>query len=436
MGVKRWHVACLPNMREGLAEAVATYSGKNDQLELDFFDSATELRRGLRRVEAANVAIGPLGPNDISDVNLAAALIRDGHTRTVMLARKRVTGSFMSRARQAGVDAVVEIRDAGTFLIPVEPSGGLESGGDLESLQKKGGSASDAVKPSAPVPAPRKQRALDEGRAPIVVVASGRGGVGKTTIAGLLALQAQGWGMNVALVDLDLAQGNLRSMLGQGRQGVLAVEGSKLPDPERLIAETQIADHGILMLGPCEKPEDADVVSSVVDSLLDKLSAEADLVVVDTSNTVTDAVADAMQAADRLLLVSDDMPGGLASLARLSGLAVRLGVARARIVRVINRCDPRQPPDLNAGRAEIGLEMARVHQLVEGGIDVCELEAEGLLAEVPKTCRELSASVATCLARILGELGRLPEVPEAQEALEGTKKHKFLPFLRGKREAS
>lgn len=438
MGVKRWLVACSRDARGELADAIAAYSGKNDQLSLEFFDSASELRRALQKALGASVAIGPLRSNDISDVNLAAALVRDGRAGTVMLARRRVSGSLMSRARQAGVSLVAEIRDEGTFLYSIASS--TDMGGDPMSSVEKAGPASMASEPSAPVPAARKQRTLEEGRAPIVVVASGRGGVGKSTAAGLLALQAKDWGMRVALVDLDLAQGNIRSFLGEGRQGLLTAETAKRGEVEGLISEAlaqaQGPERGMLVVGPCEKPEDADVVAPIVGPLLDALSGEVDLVVVDTSNTVTDAMAEAMQAADRLLLVSDDMPGGLAPVARLSGLAVRLGVARARIVRVINRCDPRQPPDLNAGRAEVGLEMARVHQLMEGGIDVCELEAEGLLAEVPKACRELGASVATCLARLLGELGRLPDAPGAQEALEGGRKHKFLPFLRGKREAS
>ena len=438
MGIRRWLVACTRNLRGELADAIAAYCGKNDQLSLEFFDSASELRRGLAKLPGSSVAVGPLGPNDISDVNLAAALVRDGRAASVMLVRKRVSGSLMSRARQAGVSLVAEIRDEGTFLYSIPST--ADMGGDCMSDVEKAGSASLPSEPSTPVPATRKQRTLEEGKAPIVVVASGRGGVGKSTVAGLLALQAKAWGMRVALVDLDLAQGNLRSYLGEGRQGLLTAEAAKRGDVTALVfdalAQAQAAEHGMAILGPCEKPEDADVVAPIVGSLLDTLSGEVDLVVVDSSNTVTDAMAEAMQAADRLLLVSDDMPGGLAPVARLSGLAVRLGVARARIVRVINRCDPRQPPDLNAGRAEVGLEMARVHQLMEGGIDVCELEAEGQLAEAPKACRDLGASAATCLARLLGELGRLPDAPAAQEALEGGRKHRFLPFLKSKREAS
>ena len=433
MVMSRWLAACSPSVREGLADAVSKALGENEQLELDFFDSAESLRRQVRMEPGALVAVGTLGPGDVSDVNLAAALIHDGDVRRVMLVREHVSGSLMSRARQAGVDLVAEVRAEGTFLYPFNRT--VDTGGDL-SNQEEEESAALTPEPPAPVPLSRKQRTLEEGRAPIVVVASGRGGVGKTTLVALAGLQAHAWGMRVALVDLDLAQGNLRALLGEGRQGVLSVDGTQLPDIDALIAEAQCGEQGMLIVGPCEHPEDTDVMAPLISGLLERLTCEVDLVLVDTSNTVTDAVADAMQAADRLLLVSDDVPGGLASLARVSGLAVRLGVARARIVRVINRCDEREPPDLSLGRAEVGLEMARVHQVYEGGEDVCELSAEGLLADVPKECRELASSVATCLARLLGELGRLPDNPAAQEALEGKRARGLLPFLRRKREAS
>ena len=473
MGVSRWLVACSLDMRDAVRDAVGEAAGKGERIELDFFDSAADLRQQLSRERDAYVAIGPMNEGDISDVNLAAALVSDGHARRIMLVRRQLSGSFMSRARQAGVALVAEARTEGTCLYPLNmPETPIKEsgvGGELISdLGEDGFVSRDPVAlaevpsvvpfalsvPAAPahaapetashmlaasepvVPELRKQRTLEEGRAPVLVVASGRGGVGKTTLAGLLGLQARAWGMRVALVDADLAQGNLRALLGAGRQGVIYVRGTEPESLDELMQDGLSADLGTLFFGPCEKPEDADVAASLVSPLLERLCSEVDLVVVDTSNTVTDAVADAMQAADRLLLLSDDMPGGLASLARVSGLAVRLGVARARIVRVINHCDPREPPDLQAGRAEVGLEMARVHQLAEGGIEVTELAAEGALGEVFSECRELGASVATCLARILGELRRLPDVPEAHEALEGVPKRKFLPFLRKQREAS
>lgn len=457
MSIRRWLVACVDEMCESLREAVSQTCGKGEQIELDFFDSAVDLRRQLLREHDAYVAIGPLDDGDISDVNLAAAVVRDGGARCVMLVRRHVSGSFMSRARQAGASLVAEARHEGVFLYPIAE---VHVGGDPNDSYEEDRlmaqrSLSSAVVPtvsdepiatnaSAITDVPEVERteilptrrSLEEGRAPVVVVASGRGGVGKSTLVGLMGLVAKNWGMRVALVDLDLAQGNLRALLGAGRQGVIHVEGKRPSAVDELVEDAQSADQRMLLFGPCERPEDTDIASSLVRPLLDRIAQEVDVIIVDTSNTVTDAVADAMQMADRLVLLSDDMPGGLASLVRLSGLAVRLGVARARIVRVINHCDPRQPPNLQEGRAEIGLEMARIHQVMEGGIDVAELGAEGALADVMDECRELTASVATCLARLLGELGRLPDVPSAHEALEGTPKRRLLPFLHRQKEAS
>ncbi len=46
-----------------------------------------------------------------------------------------------------------------------------------------------------------------------MVLVSGRGGVGKSTLSALGGAAA-GWGLDVALLDLDLAFGNLASLLG------------------------------------------------------------------------------------------------------------------------------------------------------------------------------------------------------------------------------
>ena len=176
MVMSRWLAACSPSVREGLADAVSKALGENEQLELDFFDSAESLRRQVRMEPGALVAVGTLGPGDVSDVNLAAALIHDGDVRRVMLVREHVSGSLMSRARQAGVDLVAEVRAEGTFLYPFNRT--VDTGGDL-SNQEEEESAALTPEPPAPVPLSRKQRTLEEGRAPIVVVASGRGGVGR-----------------------------------------------------------------------------------------------------------------------------------------------------------------------------------------------------------------------------------------------------------------
>jgi pilus assembly protein CpaE len=160
----------------------------------------------------------------------------------------------------------------------------------------------------------------------------------------------------------------------------------------------------------------AELVMPHVATLLSYLSSRYDLVLVDTSTTFTDGVAQAVQSCDRLLVVHDERPGAVASAARISALAVRLGVARTRIVRVINLGDPRTKANAFEGRAEVSLETARMHRVVDGGIEAEDLLVSGKVGELVATGTDVVGCVSTLLAQTLAELGKLPDNEEARKA--------------------
>ena len=190
-----------------------------------------------------------------------------------------------------------------------------------------------------------------------------------------------------------------------------------MPDSSRVRALAMRSGERLSVMGPCGRPEMAERVAPVVSGLIAVLANEFDLVVVDTSTTWTDAVAQAAQACDRLLLVSDDTRPSPASLARVASLAVRLGVARTRIMRVTNRCDPRSRPDVLLHRADVGLETAREFRVLEGGDETGEFVAAGHVADLAVLQGDLPDSVATLLAKVLEEVGRLPDVDDAHTSL-------------------
>ena len=95
-----------------------------------------------------------------------------------------------------------------------------------------------------------------------------------------------------------------------------------------------------------------------------------------------------------------------------------MGVARTRIVRVINLGDPRTKPNAFEGRAEVGLETARLHRVVDGGIETEELLMAGKVEEVCATSSEVVMGVAGLLAQTLAELGKLPDNESARKASE------------------
>lgn len=118
------------------------------------------------------------------------------------------------------------------------------------------------------------------------------------------------------------------------------------------------------------------------------------------------------------MLVEDGRPGSIASLARVAGLMVRLGVARTRIARIENRANPRARVNHASGRAEVGLEAARMFRTFEGGPEVADLLGAGEAGDLVELGSVFTGSVATFLAQVLQELGHLPEGEAPRAALE------------------
>lgn len=395
---------------------------------------ADDLRSMVASAEAGElgVIVGPV-EDGVSDINLAAAVAKDGNARVVVLASECASGSLRSRAARAGVDLVVDLAELG------EGPGA----GDEPPLCDGGRSAGAAVPPQGPptdarggaMPAPEASP-VGVVDAPVLVFCSGRGGVGKTSLAAVSACVAARWGMRTCLVDLDLSCGNAYAALGlPGGSDLAALSSPEGVTPELAGRLCRAAAQGVSLAGPCERPETAELAMPHVRALLDLLSREYDLVVVDTSTTFTDAVAQAAQRADRLVLVTDGRTPSVASLARMGGLAVRLGVARTRIVRVENRADPRERTSHALARAEVGLEAARAYRVVEGGREVVELLAAGRACELAEPGLAFTDSLSAALAQMLAELGRLPEGEEPRRASEGTAPRGLRSLFGQRREA-
>lgn len=343
----------------------------------------------------ANVVVGEgaVGP---AAVNVAAAFAADGHAGEVVLAVHQASGSLRSRANRAGITRVLTSDE----LVDRPAS----ASGDARGERREG--------------------------VPVVCFVSGRGGVGKSTVCALAGHIAASWGMDVAAVDLDLAFGNLYALCGLDRPCDLT-PGGEAADPELIVSCGRQAAERLHVWGPCASPEFAELVQPRAEQLVAQLTQTHDLVLVDTTSSWSDAVACAAQMADRLVIVSDDRPGALSALARCGALAVRLGVARTRIVRLMNGCDARGRDETFVTQAAQGLECARELRVLDGGAEAAELLASGHAAELARLANPLSTSLATGLAQLLRELGHLPTCEAAARALEGPRHPRhFLDKLR------
>ena len=393
----------------------------------------------------------------LDPVNVAAALVQDACAGQVVLACRRASGSLRSRAARAGITRVLTLQEmaaeanekaskaskaATTRRSPTRAQrpqkGSLDDLDEPEGIAVAAASASGSAG-SGGASGPGDTAGLDAvpgTGAPLLCVASGRGGVGKTALAATMACAAASWGMRVALVDLDLGSGNLASCLGlKAGADLAALSGlDELSEQDVLQLGVSVGER-LTLWGPCERPEMAETLSWRVARLLTVLRETHDLVIVDTSTTFTDAVAQAIQACDRLLLVADDRTRAVASLSRAAALAVRLGVARTRIVRVMNHCLPRSRDDAGLYRAAVGLETARTCRIAEGEEEVAELLELGRARELSQQGGGFATTAASCIASVLSELGSLPESPAAAKALRRTSRPRHGLFGR-MREAS
>lgn len=409
---------------EAVADVALAASSLGAGNKLELVQGVDELRRrALDHPGTVWALVGSLS-GGVSDINAAAAIAADGCARSVSIVRRDASGSLRSRAARAGIDLVIDPSELEPAKAPkMMGTGTPEAAVPSKELPKTNPTVGRVI----PAPPPVK------GRAPVIVFCSGRGGVGKTALAAAACVAASSWGMRVCALDLDLSCGNLFSCFGVPGAFDLTrlCEGESVARPETIGVA---ACERVRVAGPCERPELADIVMPRTSEIIASCASAFDLVVVDTSTTFTEAGAQAAQLADRLLIVSGPGQGATASLARASGLAVRLGVARTRIARLVNFADPRGRGASRLACAEVGLEAARQFAVVDGGEEVRELLCAGQAAQLLELGVPFAESTATMLAQVLAELGQLPECEAARRALDAGGAHKRSFFGR-KREA-
>ena len=170
-----WSVLCPEEERTGMVETIRTIDAL---AECEFSQSADDLRRRLAEsAHGERSALIGLSKCGVSDVNLAAEIVSDGHAEKVVLASRSPSGSLRSRAARAGIDLVIDLDG-----VPPAPPAEMGARPATEPLQKSdGGRISVAPEPAL----------TSEGvRAPILTFCSGRGGVGKTSVVACAAVAA------------------------------------------------------------------------------------------------------------------------------------------------------------------------------------------------------------------------------------------------------
>ena len=267
--------------------------------------------------------------------------------------------------------------------------------------------ASPVPAPSAPAPA--ADALAPSHRAPVICAVSGSGGCGKSTIVAVMAHAASLLGLRAAVLDLDLMFGNLYDLLGVDAPHDMAtlIEPSAagaLAESDIVAASMRVAP-GVTLWGPVAAPEKAELMARPVELLLDVLRRESDVVFVDTSVFWGDAVAAAVAASGRCLVVGDAAVSSATSASRVIELASRVGVPRTRMSAVFNRFGARGADEDVAMRFEIACALSSKIRIADGGQDLAALMAFGRADEAVGQTSAFATSVREATREMLVELG-------------------------------
>ena len=186
----------------------------------------------------------------------------------------------------------------------------------------------------------------------VYAVASGKGGVGKTTtVANLGAVLAAG-GHETVVVDADLGMGNLAGALGVDADGGTTVH-DVLAGRATAVEARREGPVGLGVLPASDSLDDFGTANpSNLRALLDGLDeVGAEVVFVDTSAGLSHDSVEPLRVADEVLLVSTPERGALGDTAKTRDVAGRFGTPMAGAV--VTRVTP--DTDLDAVADRLGV---------------------------------------------------------------------------------
>lgn len=364
---------------------------------LRVFCSAIEARDYLKRSASVD-EVWVASSDEVDPVNLAAALKKDSHSKEVYLLAFQGSGSLKSRASAAGLD--------GTFSqkVFVDKYRGCKHESRVEPL---GQGAITLRQPATPPQSERTDgrggdrpissevKAFSGKPAHILTIVSGSGGSGKSTIAALSALFAQGLGHRTLLFDADLQFGDMRYCLGEETPLTL---DEVFRDRSRL---TQLNPHGLkpALLAAPQRLEQSETIQNDLPRILDEVRSCFDVVVINTGSFWLEQHASLLERSSTALFVVDQRASSLRACKHALELCARCGIASTPFLLAVNRCA--KNASLSSIDVSCALQGMKAIELQEGGKDVSELLSAGLPFELIESRNNLCLSIERMLIDIL-----------------------------------
>jgi septum site-determining protein MinD len=226
-----------------------------------------------------------------------------------------------------------------------------------------------------------------------LVVASGKGGVGKTTLAANIAVALARLEKNVAVIDADVVMANLEIIMGirnppvaliDTLSGRLNIEDVLYEGPEGV----KVIPAGITLDGFSERNMD------MLKAAMKEIPSEIDILVIDAPAGRDAAMV--MDEGQEVLIVTMPTVSSVSDALKMKLLAERMG---AKVIGVIINRVEGKPRELSLEEIENTLD-ANVISIVEESEDI----KDALAYEVPFVTRYSRAKVSKEVLRLASSL--------------------------------
>ncbi len=199
----------------------------------------------------------------------------------------------------------------------------------------------------------------------MIALSGAKGGVGTTTLALHLAIEAAGHGRRVCLVDLDLQAGDIPNLLDLTHRrdisdlAEIASElGGRALDDVLFVHRSGLR----ILLAPQEGERAEDINGRVARAILGAIKSRFDVVVVDCGSVVTEAAAVAVEMADRCVVVVTPDVLAMRAARRLIRLWTRLQVRKEEdVLLLLNRTSRASEVQPELARKIVRVPIADVH---------------------------------------------------------------------------
>jgi pilus assembly protein CpaE len=319
--------------------------------------------------------------------------------------RKDPGMSVIGTAPTADPDLIVRAMRAGVHEFLVHPPSPEDLARAVERLMRRTGG--------------------DAQQGELVAVYSGKGGLGSTSIAVNIAqaLAMTRTNSRVALADLVVTGGDVRIFLNLTQSydlSDLVAKGDKV-DAELLNSLLTPCPGGVWALPTGDNPELEDFFdATTIASIIDLLRGHFGMTVVDCEHSLTERTLAALDAADRILLVTDLSIPALRSTQRTLSVCRRLGYDDRKVCVIVNRylsADVLQPNE-----AEELLQCSIYARLPND----YPLSAAALNAGIPTVLHEPDSRLARSYVDLARKLSGAPAQNGAKPAVRNPSRFRSL----------